>query len=266
MLLNAPFSPYLPVQASFWPLLLRFSLLSIMFTVVMWLHGKISVTYLLVGLLSVAVISFLWWRDVVRERLIGYHTSKLEFGFRLSILLFILSEVFFFVSFFWAFYDSSVSPTVELGMTWPPKGIIPLDTYSIPLLNTVILLSSGVSVTWSHHALMNNNYSSMVVRLLVTVILGVYFLTMQYEEYAESQFSIADGSYGSTFFMSTGFHGIHVIVGTSMLFYTLLASLRGIFLYNHHFMFEASAWYWHFVDVVWLFLFIRVYWWGSLLA
>lgn len=232
----------------------------------MWFHGKIAVSFLLLGLVLVFAIAFLWWRDVVRERLVGYHTSKLEFGFRLSILLFILSEVFFFVSFFWAFYDSRVSPTVELGLTWPPRGIIPLDTYSIPLLNTVILLSSGVSVTWSHHSLINNNYTSMIFSLFVTVTLGFYFLCMQYEEYVESQFSMADSSYGRTFFMSTGFHGVHVVVGTSMLFYTLLSSLRGVLVHNHHFMFEASAWYWHFVDVVWLFLFISVYWWGSLLS
>ena len=266
MLLNAPFSPYLPVQASFWPLFLSFSLLSLTFTAVIWFHGKISVAFSLAGLLAVLAISLLWWRDVVRESLVGYHTSTLEFGFRLSVLLFILSEVFFFVSFFWAFYDRRVSPTIELGITWPPRGIVPLDTYSIPLLNTVILLSSGVSVTWSHHSLINNNYTSMVVRLFITVGLGLYFLSIQYEEYVESQFSISDGSYGSTFFISTGFHGVHVIVGTSILLYTFISSLRGIFLHNHHFMFEASAWYWHFVDVVWLFLFIRVYWWGSLLA
>lgn len=266
MLLTFPLSPYLPVQRSFWPLLVSIALLSLTFRVVMWFHGKLLTWYLLVALLPVVIVAFLWWRDVVRESLVGYHTSKLELGFRLSMIFFILSEVFFFVSFFWAFYDSSVSPTVELGIMWPPKGISPLDTYSIPLLNTVILLSSGVSVTWSHHSLINNMYSSIVTSLFVTVILGVYFLFIQFEEYCESQFSIADGSYGRTFFMATGFHGIHVLLGTSMLLYTLVASVRGLLLYNHHFIFEASAWYWHFVDVVWLFLFVSVYWWGSLLA
>lgn len=266
MLLSVPFSPYLAVQARFWPFYVRFSLLRLTFGVVIWFHGKLRVYYVLLSLVPVLLVSFMWWRDVVRERLVGYHTSKLEFGFRLAILFFILSEVFFFVSFFWAFYDSRVSPTIELGISWPPKGISPLDTYSIPLLNTVILLSSGVSVTWSHHSLINNSYSDILLSLTITVILGVYFLFMQYEEYCESQFSISDGAYGSTFFMRTGFHGIHVILGTSMLFYTLVSSLRGLLLYNHHFMFEASAWYWHFVDVVWLFLFVSVYWWGSLLA
>ncbi len=266
MLLTFPLSPYLPVQASLWPLFIGFSLLRLTFSLVMWFHGKLLFYYLFLTFVPVVVVSFLWWRDVVRERLVGYHTSKLEFGFRLAIILFILSEVFFFVSFFWAFYDRRVSPTIELGIMWPPKGVSPLDTYSIPLLNTVILLSSGVSVTWSHHALINNSYSSIVIRLLVTVVLGFYFLFMQYEEYCESQFSIADGSYGRTFFMATGFHGIHVMLGTSMLFYTLISSLRGILLFNHHFIFEASAWYWHFVDVVWLFLFVRIYWWGSLLS
>lgn len=266
MLLSVPFSPYLAVQARFWPIYVRLSLLRVTFGAVMWFHGKLSVYYVLLTVFPLICVSFMWWRDVVRERLIGYHTSKLEFGFRLAILFFILSEVFFFVSFFWAFYDSRVSPTVELGMSWPPKGISPLDTYSIPLLNTVILLSSGVSVTWSHHALINNSYTSILLSLLITVALGIYFLSMQYEEYCESQFAISDGAYGSTFFIRTGFHGIHVMLGTSMLFYTLLSSLRGLLLYNHHFIFEASAWYWHFVDVVWLFLFVSVYWWGSLIA
>lgn len=266
MIIVAPYSPYLPVQSRFWPLYVSFSLLRVTFSAVMWFHGKISVYYLLLSILVLAVVSLMWWRDVVRESLVGYHTSKLELGFRLSMMFFILSEVFFFVAFFWAFYDRRVSPTIELGITWPPKGVTPLDTYSIPLLNTVILLSSGVSVTWSHHALINNNYSSMVSRLLITVLLGAYFLFMQYAEYCESQFTITDGSYGRTFFISTGFHGFHVILGTSMLFYTLVATIRGVLLYNHHFIFEASAWYWHFVDVVWLFLFVSVYWWGSLLV
>ncbi len=266
MLLNTPASPYLAVQARFWPLFASISLLRVTFSVVMWFHGKIMGYYILLTILPVLLVSFMWWRDVVRESLVGYHTSKLEYGFRLGMILFILSEIFFFVSFFWAFYDSSVSPTIELGITWPPKGLTPLDTYSIPLLNTVILLSSGVSVTWSHHALINNSYTPIVVSLFITVLLGVYFLLMQYEEYCESQFAISDGAYGSTFFIRTGFHGIHVILGTSMLLYTLIASVRGFFLFNHHFMFEASAWYWHFVDVVWLFLFVNVYWWGSLLA
>ncbi len=168
------------------------------------------------------------------------------------------------MSFFWAFYDASLSPTVETGIVWPPKGIAPLSVYSVPLLNTVILLSRGVTVTWAHHALINNYFNKTVARLRFTVVLGTYFLIMQWVEYAEAQFRIADGVYGRTFFIATGFHGMHVLVGTSFLFYVLLNLLSSKLVFNHHFSFEAAAWYWHFVDVVWLILFISVYWWGRL--
>lgn len=180
----------------------------------------------------------------------GYHTSKLELGFRSSMILFIRSEVLFFVSFFWAYYDGSLSPRIDVGLSWPPKGIYPLSVYSVPLLNTVILLSSGVSITWSHHSLMINDYSSIVVSLAITLGLGIYFLYLQYTEYIETSFRITDGIYGRTFFIRTGFHGVHVIVGSTMLLYTLLLTLAGVLTFNHHFSFEATAWYWHFVDVV----------------
>ena len=175
--------------------------------------------------------------------MLGYHTHKLEVSLRVGILLFILSEVFFFVSFFWAFYDASLSPTVELGMIWPPKDIVPLSPYSVPLLNTLILLSRGVTVTWAHHSIMNNFFSKRVYSLFVTVVLGVYFLYMQWIEYAEAQFSISDGIYGRTFFMATGFHGMHVIVGATFLTVVLFLLVSGKLTYNHHFSFEAAAWY-----------------------
>lgn len=238
-----------------------FSLLS---NTVLWIRIKISFYSVLFTLILTVSIMFLWWKDVNNERLIGYHTHKLEVSLRSAMLLFILSEVFFFLSFFWAFYDSSLAPTVELGMLWPPKGITPLSVYSVPLLNTVILLSSGITVTWSHHALINNFFNKTVFSLGLTVVLGVYFLFMQWLEYNEAMFSISDGVYGRTFFMATGFHGMHVIVGTTFLFYVFISVLSATVLSNHHFSFEAAAWYWHFVDVVWLILFISVYWWGRL--
>lgn len=238
-----------------------FSLLS---NTVLWINMKITFTGVFFLLLLTISIMFLWWKDLNNESLVGYHTHKLEVRLRVAILLFILSEVFFFLSFFWAFYDSSLAPTVELGMVWPPKSVAPLSVYSVPLLNTIILLSSGITVTWAHHSLINNFFNKTAVRLFTTVGLGVYFLAMQWLEYNEAMFSIADGVYGRTFFMATGFHGMHVIVGTTFLFYVLLSLLSGTLLYNHHFSFEAAAWYWHFVDVVWLVLFVSVYWWGSL--
>jgi len=243
--------PFLAVQTSFWPLLLSLSLLTLTTNVVMWIRIKVTLYSVLFSLFLVVSISFLWWKDFLRERMIGYHTHKLEFSLRISILLFILSEVCFFLSFFWAFYDASLVPTVDIGIMWPPKGILPLAVYSVPLLNTVILLTRGITVTWAHHALINNFYNKSLVRLIVTVLLGAYFIRMQYLEYAEAAFAIADGVYGSTFFIATGFHGIHVSLGALFLLYVFIAILQGKLLYNHHFSFEAAAWYWHFVDVVW---------------
>lgn len=257
-------SPFLPVQTSLWPFLLSLSLFGSLGRVVLYCNLKVSLLYVLFSFICTSLTVFLWWKDFMRESLIGYHTHKLEISLRVAILLFILSEVFFFVSFFWAFYDASLSPTVETGIVWPPKGIAPLSVYSVPLLNTVILLSRGVTVTWAHHALINNYFNKTVIRLRFTVILGVYFLVIQWVEYAEAQFRIADGVYGRTFFIATGFHGMHVLVGTSFLFYVLLNLLSSKLVFNHHFSFEAAAWYWHFVDVVWLILFLSVYWWGRL--
>jgi cytochrome c oxidase subunit 3 len=257
-------SPFLAVQASLWPFLVSILLFRTMSNVVLWLRLKVRFLSVLFPMLVLALVSFLWWKDFSRERMLGYHTHKLEARLRVSFALFILSEVFFFVSFFWAFYDRSLSPTIELGMSWPPKGIIPLSTYSVPLLNTVILLSRGVTVTWCHHSIMNNFFTKSVVSLAITILLGVYFLYMQWAEYNEAQFTLADGVYGRTFFIATGFHGIHVTVGTIFLFYVFIILLSSKLTWAHHFRFEAAAWYWHFVDVVWLILFLSIYWWGGL--
>jgi len=259
------FSPFLPVQSSFWPFLVSITLFSSIANFVLYVNFYASFSVVLISGIFLVLATFLWWKDFSRESMLGYHTHKLEIRLRISMLLFILSEVFFFLSFFWAFYDASLSPTVELGLVWPPKGVSPLSVYSVPLLNTIILLSRGVTVTWAHHALINNYFSKTVVRLFFTVSLGAYFLAMQYLEYDEAQFSLADGVYGRTFFIATGFHGIHVIVGTLFLLYSFVNLVAGKLLFNHHFSFEAAAWYWHFVDVVWLILFVRIYWWGSLL-
>lgn len=257
-------SPFLAVQRSFWPFLISLVLFSLLSNVILYINIKLTFFRVLFPLVILVTIIFLWWKDVTRESILGYHNHKLELRLRISIMLFILSEVFFFVSFFWAFFDASLSPTIEIGIVWPPKGIAPLSVYSVPLLNTVILLTRGLSVTWAHHRIIRNFFSKSFIRLLVTVVLGRYFLFMQYEEYAEVPFRISDGVYGRTFFIATGFHGMHVIVGTTFLLYVLILLGRGKLTYNHHFSFEAAAWYWHFVDVVWLFLFISIYWWGSL--
>lgn len=257
-------SPFLAVQSSFWPFMVSLAVFSMLSNVVLWVHGKVTLSLLILCVSVVTLVTFLWWKDFLRESIIGLHTHKLEVCLRVGMALFILSEVFFFVSFFWAFYDASLAPVVELGIVWPPKGIAPLRVYSVPLLNTVILLSRGVRVTWAHHALINNLFSKTLYSLLFTVALGFYFMYMQWMEYVETSFRLADGVYGRTFFVATGFHGMHVIIGASFLLYVFISLVSGKLLFNHHFSFEAAAWYWHFVDVVWLILFVSIYWWGRL--
>jgi len=168
---------------------------------------------------------------------------------------------FFFLSlFFWAFFHRSLSPAIEIGTLWPPQNISPFNPFQVPLLNTAILLSSGVTVTWAHHGLIENNYSQITQGLFFTVLLGIYFTILQAYEYVEASFTISDCVYGSTFFIATGFHGLHVLIGTTFLLVCLFRHLNNHFSGRHHFGFEAAAWYWHFVDVVWLFLYVTIYW------
>jgi heme/copper-type cytochrome/quinol oxidase subunit 3 len=184
-------------------------------------------------------------------------------GLSMGMILFIVSEVMFFFGIFWAFFHSSLSPNIEIGAVWPPKGIVTFDAWKIPLLNTIILLTSGASVTWAHHALVAGNRSETTLGLIFTVCLGLVFTMFQAYEYSHALFTIRDTVYGSVFFLATGFHGFHVIIGTIFLFACLLRHLNYHFTTKHHLGFEAAAWYWHFVDVVWLFLFISIYWWGA---
>jgi len=176
------------------------------------------------------------------------------------MVLFIISEVFFFLSFFWGFFHNSLSPSIEIGLNWPPLGVNPFNPFQIPLLNTVVLLSSGVIITWSHHALIDNKISIRKTRLLITLMLGIYFTFLQGIEYLEAFFCMSDSVFGSRFFLATGFHGIHVLVGSGFIIATIARIIKKIISKSHHFRFEAAAWYWHFVDVVWLFLYLRMYW------
>jgi cytochrome c oxidase subunit 3 len=219
---------------------------------------------LILGLFTLLFTKYFWWRDVVREGLyIGDHTKAVQGNLRLGMMLFILSEVMFFASFFWAFFHSSLAPAVELGSVWPPYGINVFDTWQVPFLNTVILLASGATLTWCHAGIITNNYNQTVISGILTLALACLFTELQGCEYLEATFTISDGVYGSTFFMATGFHGFHVIIGTIFIFVSLVRYINFHFWSNHHLGFEASAWYWHFVDVVWLFLFISIYWWGN---
>nr|AOV83571.1 cytochrome c oxidase subunit III [Phasianella australis] len=227
-----------------------------------WFHGY-SYYVCLVGAGLVLLTMVQWWRDVIREGAFqGFHTGGVSDGLRWGMILFIASEVCFFFAFFWAYFHSSLAPTNELGSCWPPVGIDPLNPFEVPLLNTAVLLASGVSVTWAHHCLMEGDWSGTVQGLLCTVILGVYFTVLQAGEYVEASFMISDSTYGSTFFVATGFHGLHVLIGSAFLIVCLFRAQFSQFSSAHHFGFEAAAWYWHFVDVVWLFLYLSIYWWG----
>ena len=213
---------------------------------------------------ALILMSYQWWRDVSREGAFqGLHTKIVVLGLQWGIILFITSEVFFFLSFFWAFFHSRLAPNIEVGSYWPPIGVITFNPWGVPLLNTIILVSSGVRVTWAHKSLEENNHDQAIKSLFVTIILGIYFTSLQAIEYFEASFTISDSVYGSSFFIATGFHGLHVIVGTLFLLACLVRIAKGLFSVSHHFGFIAAAWYWHFVDVIWLFLFAWIYVWGA---
>nr|QNE85954.1 cytochrome c oxidase subunit III [Calopteryx splendens] len=255
--------PYHLVDQSPWPLTGAIGAMTMLTGMVKWFHLQNNYLMMTGSLLLMATM-YQWWRDIAREGTMqGLHTNPVVVGLRWGMILFITSEVLFFFSFFWAYFHSSLSPAVEIGNMWPPMGIKPFDPMSIPMLNTSILLSSGVTVTWAHHSLMENNKTQVTQSLFFTVILGIYFTMLQAYEYWEAPFTIADSVYGSSFFVATGFHGLHVMIGTTFLMVCLLRHNSNHFSAGHHFGFEAAAWYWHFVDVVWLFLYISIYWWGS---
>nr|YP_010713925.1 cytochrome c oxidase subunit III [Plesionika lophotes]WDD39145.1 cytochrome c oxidase subunit 3 [Plesionika lophotes] len=251
------------VDMSPWPLTGSISAMMLTTGLVKWFH-QFNMDLLILGLIATILTMIQWWRDIVRESTFqGLHTTRVVSGLKLGMILFITSEVLFFFAFFWAFFHSSLSPAVEIGCCWPPTGIKPFNPFQIPLLNTAILLASGATVTWSHHALLNSDRRQALQGLTLTVILGFYFTALQALEYYEAPFTIADSVYGSTFFVATGFHGLHVIIGSCFLLVCLGRMFFNHFSSSHHFGFEAAAWYWHFVDVVWLFLYISIYWWGS---
>lgn len=226
---------------------------------------------LLPGVALLLYTMYVWWRDVVVEAGRGDHTPVVQLGLRYGMAMFILSEVMFFAAFFWAFFDASlgVGSTAQFmrhevtGGVWPPASIETFDAFHLPFVNTLILLLSGCTVTWAHHALREGHREQIIQGLTLTIILGVLFSVLQGYEYAHAAFGFSDGVYSSIFYMATGFHGFHVIIGTCFLTVCLLRARKGHFTPTQHFGFEAAAWYWHFVDVVWLFLFVCVYWWGG---
>ncbi len=230
-----------------------------------------AVMIMTLGFALVLYTMFMWWRDVIAEAHAGDHTPVVGLHLRYGMLMFIASEVMFFVAWFWAFFDASlfageakmVARVAVTGGIWPPKGTTIFDPFHLPLVNTLILLTSGTTVTWAHHALLNNDRKGLINGLIITVLLGLLFTGVQAWEYGHAQFTFTGNIYGSTFFMATGFHGFHVIIGTIFLMVCLYRAWKGDFTPTQHFGFEAAAWYWHFVDVVWLFLFAAIYIWGS---
>jgi cytochrome c oxidase subunit III len=300
---HAKHHDYHLVDPSPWPVLAAIATFMVAIGAIAWMRTNVDGEGVLgikgpwlfaTGISFLLACAFMWWRDVISEAHKGDHTPVVQMHLRYGMILFIASEVMFFVAWFWAYFDSALFPAgvhdllnnagrlvgltsrnEVFGGVWPPVPVdataatIPgsfkhtFDPWGLPLVNTLILLTSGCTVTWAHHALLKNDRRGLVIGLLLTVILGILFTVCQAIEYSHAGFTYAGHSYGSTFFMATGFHGAHVIIGTIFLAVCLLRAMKGHFTPKQHFGFEAAAWYWHFVDVVWLFLFACIYVWGA---
>ena len=287
-----------------WPFVGAFSALTMAIGGIMWMHGShVSAAkangggiIFFVGVAAVLTTMLSWWTNVIREAHAGDHTPVVQLHLRYGMILFIASEVMFFVGWFWAFFDFSLFPAnitwdaatssvnlitdsaAAIGQ-WPPKGLEVLNAWGFPLLNTIILLTSGTTVTWAHHALIHGerggektglwgligvgNRDGVLKGLWLTIVLGVLFSSIQAYEYSGAPFPFKGLNYGASFFMATGFHGFHVMIGTIFLTVCLIRAYRGDCTPRQHFGFEAAAWFWHFVVGVWLFLFVSIYVWGG---
>lgn len=257
--------PFHLVSPSPWPIYCSISLISLTTSGVSTMHNFYNAKlFLMFGLISLVYSMGLWFRDITAEgTYLGNHTSAVKKGLNLGVGLFIVSEALFFMAIFWTFFHSALSPTAEIGMFWPPIGIESINAFELPLLNTFILLSSGITVTYSHHSFIQGNRDGALYGLLLTIILAIIFTIFQGVEYSVSSFTISDGTFGSCFYFGTGFHGLHVIIGTAFLAVGFWRILAYHLTDNHHLGFESGILYWHFVDVVWLFLFVSIYYWGS---
>ena len=257
--------PFHLVLPSPWPVMSSISLLNLAYSGTLAIQTfTIIISILLFSFTSLLNTMLYWFKDITTESTyLGNHTLAVQRGLFIGIALFIISETLFFIGIFWTYFHSSLSPTVELGIQWPPAGIQAIDPFEFPLLNTTILLSSGISITYAHHSIIHGNRFYYLKGLLLTVVLAIFFTVLQAVEYLASAFTISDGIFGSCFFFGTGFHGFHVIIGSIFLLFGLWRGLLYHFTQTHHLGLESSIMYWHFVDIVWIFLYISVYYWGS---
>lgn len=256
--------PFHIVDPSPWPFFTACSAFFFLFGMAMGFHNY-DWGYLLavLGLFTLIFYVSLWWRDVIREATFeGDHTEYVRNNIRMGMVLFIVSEIGLFFAFFWAFFHSSLNPVLEIGCVWPSKGLVVINPFHLPILNTIVLLTSSAFVTWAHYSVMAGNHKEAITGLIWTIALAVFFTFLQGYEYLNASFGISDGIYGSTFFMTTGLHGFHVIIGTIFLIVSLKRLSEHHFTRKHHVGLECAIWYWHFVDVVWLFVFTFIYWWG----
>jgi len=256
--------PFHIVDPSPWPLIAALGTFIMLIGFTMYLHFyKNSFFTFLLGFFILVSTMGIWWRDVIREATFeGHHTTYVQKGIKFGMILFIVSEIMFFFAFFWAFFHSSLNPTPEIGCVWPPKGIIAISPWHVPLLNTFVLLTSGAFITWSHHALLAGNRKESIEALIYTIALALFFTMLQAYEYTVAPFNISDSVYGSVFYMTTGLHGTHVLIGTIILIVVLIRLISHHFTRTHHVGYECGAWYWHFVDIVWIFVYFFIYWWG----
>ena len=260
-----PAHPFHLVSPSPWPLLTSFSLLVLTTSGVLTMQSFVySKNALYIAFFLVIFSMSFWFRDIISEgTYLGDHTLAVQRGLNMGVILFIVSEALFFLSIFWAFFHAALAPPIEIGAHWPPEGIDSVNPFELPLLNTIILLSSGFTITYAHHCIIQGERSGSLFGIILTIILALIFTTLQGIEYTVSSFTFSDSAYGSSFYFGTGFHGLHVIIGTAFIAVGLWRLISYHFTINHHLGLESSILYWHFVDVVWLILFAGIYWWGS---
>jgi cytochrome c oxidase subunit 3 len=256
--------PFHIVDPSPWPFFGAMAAFFFTFGFVMYMHFYTNGFQLFsLGFMLLIGIMFVWWRDVIREATFeGHHNEYVRKGLKMGMILFIASEVMFFFAFFWSFFHSSLNPTMEIGCVWPPKGIIAINPWHVPLLNTFVLVTSGAFITWTHYSILAGYRKDSINSLIYTIILAAIFTLLQGYEYSVSPFNISDSVYGSVFYMTTGLHGSHVLIGTIFLVVCLIRLVSHHFTRTHHVGFECASWYWHFVDIVWIFVYFFIYWWG----